>query len=305
MMRAIEESGYGKRKYGRQENMFKKMIWLILTGMMLAICAGCSASAQEAPDQQKAVAEPSHTAVKVEKQEETAASEITDRPVSHTVKPGKIENTQGRTEQLSGAKASGETEISPATKEPTATKAPATAKISTATKAPATKQPTAGKAPQKTPAKTRQPAATPKLTATKAPATKAAAASKPAATKTPKAADITKAPAATGKPAAAKKPQKSEETKAPVPTKKGHYEKVWVVDRQAEIVVEDVFEEHGVTICNTCGMDITKNLDDHAKKHIFADENFSYHDEVIRKKIGTKTTEIPEKGHWEKVWVED
>ena len=56
MMRAIEESGYGKRKYGRQENMFKKMIWLILTGMMLAICAGCSASAQEAPDQQKAVA---------------------------------------------------------------------------------------------------------------------------------------------------------------------------------------------------------------------------------------------------------
>ena len=248
---------------------------------------------QEAPGQQKAVAEPSETTVKEEKQEESVECVTTDGPIPSTtaaLDETKVLEKQGgmgeTTENPVEAKTSGATATSPATKGPTATKvsttakaatkAPATAKVPTATKAPAaTKQPTAGKAPEKTPAKTRQPAATQKPTATKVP---------PAETKAP----ATKAPAA-----------------SPSPTKKGHYEKVWVVDRQAETVVEDVYEEKDHIICNGCGADITDCQVKHLKAHAIAGEKGGFHVEVERIKTGQKVTEIPEKGHWEKVWVED
>ena len=78
-----------------------------------------------------------------------------------------------------------------------------------------------------------------------------------------------------------------------------------MVDRQAETVVEDVYEEVEIVICLTCGKDITKNETAHSKQHILNGENDATKIEWVKKKVGTKTTEIPEKGHWEKVWVED
>lgn len=73
-------------------------------------------------------------------------------------------------------------------------------------------------------------------------------------------------------------------------------ENVWVVDQPA--TTEPVYETHDVTICNTCGADITDCVSDHGYNHMINGENASYHNEWREIQVGTKT--IPEKGHWEK-----
>lgn len=85
----------------------------------------------------------------------------------------------------------------------------------------------------------------------------------------------------------------------------GHYEKVWVVDKAAYSYQEDVYEEKAVVICNTCGADITNNKVDHLKGHLLNGENSSYRVDTVNVKVGTKTVNVPEQGHWEQVWVAD
>ncbi len=68
---------------------------------------------------------------------------------------------------------------------------------------------------------------------------------------------------------------------------------VWVIDQQAYSYEEPVYEYQGRTICNGCGADITYNLE-----HVF-DCLGSYHDEWVQVQVGTKTVNIPEKGHYE------
>lgn len=78
-------------------------------------------------------------------------------------------------------------------------------------------------------------------------------------------------------------------------------EKVWVVDEEASTWQRPIYgERYGVTICNTCGADITGNVTEHDKiYHLPNGENFSYHDEWREDIIGYETVEEPEVGHWE------
>lgn len=87
----------------------------------------------------------------------------------------------------------------------------------------------------------------------------------------------------------------------PKPEPKGHYEKVWVVDQAAWD--EDVYEEWGVTICKTCGADITSKIAEHGMDHMDAGENFSYYNDTIRIKTGT--IHHDEIGHYEDVWISE
>ena len=81
--------------------------------------------------------------------------------------------------------------------------------------------------------------------------------------------------------------------------------KVWVVDQEGYTYEEPVYEEHGVTLCNTCGANITSNLSQHGKSHMLNGENFSYHDEWREIQVGTKTITVEEKGHWENQVVKE
>lgn len=75
-------------------------------------------------------------------------------------------------------------------------------------------------------------------------------------------------------------------------------EKVWVVDEEACTWQRPIYEEHEASICNTCGADITNNLD-HIFEHMKNGENGSYRCETVRTLVGYETVEEPEVGHWE------
>lgn len=69
-------------------------------------------------------------------------------------------------------------------------------------------------------------------------------------------------------------------------------EKVKVVDKKAYTYEEPVYEEHGRTICNDCGADLTNMSDSELTNHICEHaENGgkgSYHDEWVNVQVGTK-----------------
>ncbi len=77
-------------------------------------------------------------------------------------------------------------------------------------------------------------------------------------------------------------------------------EKVWIVDVPADTWQRPIYgERYGVTICNTCGADITDCLDEHMHYHFENGENFSYHNEWREDIIGYETVVEPEEGHYE------
>ena len=80
-------------------------------------------------------------------------------------------------------------------------------------------------------------------------------------------------------------------------------EKVKVVDKKAYTYEEPVYEEHGRTICNDCGADLTNMSDSELTNHICEHaENGgkgSYHDEWVNVQVGTKKVNVPEKSHYE------
>ena len=75
-------------------------------------------------------------------------------------------------------------------------------------------------------------------------------------------------------------------------------EKVWVVDEEACTWQRPIYEEHEAAICNTCGAEITDNLD-HIFEHMDKGENGSYRCETVRTLVGYETVNEPEVGHWE------
>ena len=75
-------------------------------------------------------------------------------------------------------------------------------------------------------------------------------------------------------------------------------EKVWVVDVPAHTWQCPIIESRDVAICNTCGAEITDNLD-HIFEHMKNGENGSYRCETIDEIVGYETVEEPEEGHWE------
>lgn len=103
-------------------------------------------------------------------------------------------------------------------------------------------------------------------------------------------------------------PQPDEKTWHEAEYKTVHHDAVteqrYVVDEEAYTYEEPVYEEKWVTICNDCGADITDNLE-----HIFDElENGgkgSYRNEPRKVQVGTKTVEVPEKGHYETVVVQE
>ena len=75
-------------------------------------------------------------------------------------------------------------------------------------------------------------------------------------------------------------------------------EKVWVVDEEACTWQRPIYEEHDAAICNTCGAEITDNLD-HIFEHMDKGENGSYRCETVRTLVGYETVNEPEVGHYE------
>lgn len=75
-------------------------------------------------------------------------------------------------------------------------------------------------------------------------------------------------------------------------------EKVWVVDEEACTWQRPIYEEHEAAICNTCGAEITDNLD-HIFEHMDKGENGSYRCETVRTLVGYETVNEPEVGHYE------
>ena len=71
------------------------------------------------------------------------------------------------------------------------------------------------------------------------------------------------------------------------------------MDQEGYTYEEPVYEELPLTICYTCGAEITGNTSSHGKSHMLVGENFSYGIETRTTQTGTKTITVEEKGHWE------
>ena len=96
---------------------------------------------------------------------------------------------------------------------------------------------------------------------------------------------------------------------APAPKPSGHWEKVWVVDREAW--EEEVKETKlvGYYVCNWpgCGFETTSDskMGEHQKQHMMAGEGAGWHTEDREEVVGTKTVHHDEEGHWTEVWMDD
>lgn len=78
-------------------------------------------------------------------------------------------------------------------------------------------------------------------------------------------------------------------------------EQVWVVDSAAWDEQVPVYGQEEHTICNTCGADITGNVDAHAKQHHAAGEHMGWHSECVSVITGYDTVHHDETGHYETV----
>lgn len=101
-------------------------------------------------------------------------------------------------------------------------------------------------------------------------------------------------------------PAKTETQKTWIPAKT----ETKVIHHDAVTHEEPVYKTGYVSICNTCGADITGFEGAHGKQHAFNGENASHHEEYVKVQTGTKTvvdkeawdetvTVTVEEGHWE------
>ena len=81
-------------------------------------------------------------------------------------------------------------------------------------------------------------------------------------------------------------------------------EQRYVVDEEAYTYEEPVYETKRVNVCNDCGADITGN-EEHIFDEVERGGKGSYHSEKRQVQVGTKTVEVPEKGHYETVVVQE
>lgn len=82
-------------------------------------------------------------------------------------------------------------------------------------------------------------------------------------------------------------------------------EQVWVVDQEATSYEEPIYETRYGYYCKGCGMEVGNNVmtaeerRDHMGDHHDNGEPTGYYGEQRQIQIGTKTVEVPEKGHYE------
>lgn len=81
----------------------------------------------------------------------------------------------------------------------------------------------------------------------------------------------------------------------------GHWENVLVKDAWTESV--PVYEQKELSICNTCGADITGNTSAHMREHMLNGENGSFRTEWKQVQVGTNT--ITHDAVYEKKWIVD
>lgn len=81
----------------------------------------------------------------------------------------------------------------------------------------------------------------------------------------------------------------------------GHWENVLVKDAWTESV--PVYEEKELSICNTCGADITGNTSAHMREHMLKGENGSFRTEWKQVQVGTNT--IKHDAVYEQKWIVD
>lgn len=81
----------------------------------------------------------------------------------------------------------------------------------------------------------------------------------------------------------------------------GHNEQVLIKEAWTEY--KPIYETVCLTICNTCGADITGNPTPHVKQHALAGEGGSWRTEYIQKQTGTETIAHP--AEYETRWVQD
>lgn len=88
-------------------------------------------------------------------------------------------------------------------------------------------------------------------------------------------------------------------------------EQVWVVDQEATSYEEPVYEWKMCQICYGCGMEVGNSVmtaderDIHMVEHHIHGEPTGYHSEQRQIQVGTKTVEVPEKGHYEEKVVKE
>lgn len=85
------------------------------------------------------------------------------------------------------------------------------------------------------------------------------------------------------------------------------YEKVWVVDREAQTVELPVYENVYKDVCNGCGADITADPGAHGKAQMLAGilSCGGWHSEAYQVQVDTQVIYEPEEGHWEEVLVKE
>lgn len=82
-------------------------------------------------------------------------------------------------------------------------------------------------------------------------------------------------------------------------------EQVWVVDQEATSYEEPVYNQKWAMVCKGCGMDVGNDVMtrderlDHMGDHHDNGEPTGYYSDYIKIQVGTKTVEVPEKGHYE------
>ena len=81
----------------------------------------------------------------------------------------------------------------------------------------------------------------------------------------------------------------------------GHNEQVLIKEAWTEY--KPIYETVSLTICNTCGADITGNPTPHVKQHALAGEGAGHHTEYVQKQTGTETIAHP--AEYETRWVQD
>lgn len=88
-------------------------------------------------------------------------------------------------------------------------------------------------------------------------------------------------------------------------------EQVWVVDQEATSYEEPVYNQKWAMVCKGCGMDVGNDVmteDErsiHMSIHHHNGEPTGYYGDYIEIQVGTKTVEVPEKGHYEEKVVKE
>ena len=100
--------------------------------------------------------------------------------------------------------------------------------------------------------------------------------------------------------------QQPQTTAPAAPAPQNHaplYRQQWVVDKAAWTEEQPVYETKILSICNTCGEDITGIAVEHTKQHVLNKEGGSYRTEPRQVQTSTKTIYHEEQGHYEQVLV--